>query len=410
MNSFMSSEESPNSEAVSPFPAPSSKTSSSLQIVKAESVQAEEVPTISLESLQTVSELHPEVSVYSVAPTPAVVLPAPLVAQEPEYHRGLREWLSIWWDGIRPAYLLLSLLPVILGSIAAWTQSISHASPHGIFHPVRFIVALAAVFLLQIGAHLINDYYDYSKGIDTSNSLGPGGLIQQGLINPVRVLYFGLAALGLGALLGIIIATSVGWLAFVFGIFGLLAAFFYSGTSGALSSFALGELVSFFVFGPWLTLGAYLVQTGHLDRVVFIYSISLGLLATACIHINNMRDVESDAQAGKHTLAYLLGLRFSRAFYLLLLLGAYAPIVALGLPSHAPHLLLLVLWTLPGLAVVVAGVLRTASPASLHVVMRQTLTLETLFTLLLVVALVVTAILPALLHMLPHLPAITLPF
>jgi 1,4-dihydroxy-2-naphthoate octaprenyltransferase len=410
MSRFMSSEESLNSEAVSPSPALNSKISTSLQIVKAESVQAEEVPTISLASLQTVSELQPEVSVHSVAPTLAAVLPEPLVAHEPEYHRGLREWLAIWQDGIRPAYLLLSLLPVMLGSIAAWTQSISHASPRGIFHPIRFIVALAAVLLLQIGAHLINDYYDYSKGIDTSNSLGPGGLIQQGLINPVRVLYYGLAALGLGALLGVIIATSVGWLAFVFGILGLLAAFFYSGTSGALSSFALGEVVSFFVFGPLLTLGAYLVQTGHLDRVVFIYSFSLGLLSAACIHINNMRDVESDAQAGKHTLASLLGLGVSRAFYLLLLLGAYAPIVALGLPSHAPHLLLLVLWTLPGLAVVAAGVLRTASPASLHVVMRQTLTLETLFTLLLVAALVVTAMLPVLLHMLPHLPAITLPF
>ena len=78
-----------------------------------------------------------------------------------------------------------------------------------------------------------------------------------------------------------------------------------------------------------------MAQTGHLDRVVFIYSISLGLLATAFIHLNNMRDAESDAQAKKQTLASLLGLRMSRAFYIILLLGAYAPIVASGLPRHA---------------------------------------------------------------------------
>jgi 1,4-dihydroxy-2-naphthoate polyprenyltransferase len=391
-------------------PASVSKTDSTpaLQVITAESVQAEEVPTIPLESLQTVSELQPEVSVHSLASSPAVIRPVSLVAPPSEYHRSLWEWLLIWWDGIRPAYLPLSLLPVILGSVAAWTQSISHTSPHGIFHPFRFILTLAAVLLLQIGAHLINDYYDYSRGIDTGNSLGPGGLIQQGLINPVRALTYGLAALAVGGLLGAILAISVGWLAFVFGLMGLLTAYLYSGPFRALSSLALGELVSFCVFGPLLTLGAYLVQTQHLDRMVFIFSISLGFLATAFIHVNDMRDAESDAQAGKHTLASLLGLPLSRTLYIVLLLGAYAPIVALGLPHHAPHLLLLVLWTFPGLVIAITGILRTASPASLNVIMHQTLTLEAFFTLLLVVALVVTAIVPVLTF--PHLPSLKLPF
>ncbi len=249
-------------------PASVSKTDSTpaLQVVIAESVQAEEVPTIPLESLQMVSELQPEVSVHSLASSPAVITPVPLVAPPSEYHRSRWEWLSIWWDGIRPAYLPLSLLPVILGSVAAWTQSISHTSPHGIFHSFRFILTLAAVLLLQMGAQLINDYYDYSRGIDTGNSLGPGGLIQQGLINPVRALTYGLAALAVGGLLGAILAISVGWLAFVFGLLGLLAAYLYSGPFRGLSSLALGELVGFCVFGPLLTLGAYLVQTQHLDR------------------------------------------------------------------------------------------------------------------------------------------------
>jgi len=391
-------------------PASVSKTDSTpaLQVVIAESIQAEEVPTIPLESLQMVSELQPEVSVHSLASSPVIITPVPLVAPPSEYHRSRWEWLLIWWDGIRPAYLPLSLLPVILGSVAAWTQSISHTSPHGIFHPFRFILTLAAVLLVQIGAQLINDYHDYSRGIDTGNSLGPGGLIQQGLINPVRALTYGLAALAVGGLLGAILAISVGWLAFVFGLLGLLAAYLYSGPSRGLSSLALGELVSFCVFGPLLTLGAYLVQTQHLDRMAFIFSISLGFLATAFIHVNDMRDAESDAQAGKHTLASLLGLPLSRTLYILLLLGAYAPIVALGLPHHAPHLLLLVLWTLPGLVIVITGILRTASPASLNVIMHQTLTLEAFFTLLLVVALVVTAIVPVLTF--PHLPSLKMPF
>ena len=391
--------------------ASKTKKMTSSRIVMAESVQAEDVPTIPLGSLQTVSEFHPDISVHSVVPKDSVMLPVPLVEQPPQNKRSLSELLTILWEGIRPGYLPLSLLPIILGSVAAWTQSISLKTPRGEFHPIRFVITLVAVLLLQIGANLVNDYYDYLNGIDFSNSLGPGGLIQQGLVKPARVLSFGLAALVSGALLGVYVAVSGGWLLVVFGLLGLLAAYFYSGPRRGLSSRALGELVSFCIFGPLLTLGAYMVQTGYLDRLVFIYSISLGLLATAFIHINNMRDAESDAQAGKDTLASILGFRMSRALYLIVVLGAYAPIVALALPRHAPHLLLLVLWTLPGLVIAFTGAVRAYSPASLHIVMRQTLKLEVFFTLLLIVALVVTAIFPILLDLLlPQLPVLHLPF
>ena len=378
----------------------------SSQMVTAESVHSEEVQMAPSGTQQTVSELQPKISVHSVATTRSIMQPLPLVAQPSENERRLGEWLSIWWEGIRPAYLLLSLLPVVLGSVVAWTQSVSLKTPRGTFHPVRFVITLAAVLLLQIGANLVNDYYDYLRGIDTSNTLGPGGLIQQGLIKPVRVLSFGLIALGLGALLGAFVAVSGGWLVIVFGLIGVLAAYFYSGEPKALTSLALGELVFFFIFGPLLTLGSYMVQTGHMDLTVYIYSISLGILATAFIHLNNMRDTLSDAPAGKLTLASLLGLRLSRTLYVVLVLGAYAPIVALGLPRHAPHLLLIVLWTLPTLVIAITTVLRTTSPASLHKAMLESLRLEIFFTILLIVALVVTAVLP----ILPHLPSIALPF
>jgi 1,4-dihydroxy-2-naphthoate polyprenyltransferase len=378
----------------------------SSQTVTAESVQSEQVQMVSSGQQQSLSELQPKISVHSIAATDSIMQPLPLVAQPSENERRLGEWLSILWEGIRPTYLMLSLLPVVLGSVAAWTQSVSLRTPHGNFHPIRFGITLASVLLLQIGAHLVNDYYDYLRGIDTSNSLGSGGLIQQGLIKPVRVLSFGLIALGLGALLGAFVAVSGGWIAFAFGLIGVLVAYFYSGVPKALSSLAFGELLFFLIFGPLLTLGSYMMQTGHLDRVTYIYSISLGLLAAAFIHLNDMRDMVSDTQAGKLTLASLLGLRLSRILYIVLVLGAYAPIVALGLPRHAPHLLLIVLWTFPILVIVITTVLRTTSSASLHKAMLESLRLETLFTILLIVALVVTAVLP----ILPHPPSIALPF
>jgi len=381
------------------------KATTSSQVVTADSVQAEEVPTIPLGPIQTLNSLQPEVTVHSVASTRSVSMPSPLVVQPSEYRRSLGEWLQIWWEGIRPSYLPLSILPLLLGSVLAWMQTITIKTPLGHFHFLHFLLALASIILLQIGAHLINDYYDYMHGIDTSNGLGPGGLIQQGLVKPANVLAVGLTALAFGTLGGIIVAMSGGLLVYVFGLVGLLCAYFYSATARSLSSLGLSELVSFLVFGPLITLGAYMIQTGHADRFVFVYSLPLGFLAAAVIHGNNMRDIESDAQAGKHTLASLVGLRLSRGIYLLLLIAAYVPLLVLAVPRHTLHLLLITLWTLPTLVVLITGILRTDTPAGLHQIMLQTIRLATYFTLLLAVALLITALWPVL----PHIPA-ALPF
>ncbi len=376
------------------------------KVVTADSVQAEEVPTIPLGSLQTINALQPEVSIHPVTSTQAVNLPTPLVVQPSEYRRSLSEWLNAWWDGIRPFYLALPLLPVVVGSTLAWTQSISPATPFGHFHLLHFLATLIAVAALQVGANLVNDYYDDLRGVDTSNQLGPGGLIQQGLVSPEQVLATGLFALALGALLGAIVAFSGGLLVYAFGLVGLLCAFFYSASSRSLSALSLGELICFVIFGPLITLGAYMVQIGHIDRIVLVYSIPLGLLAMAIILLNDMRDIEDDAQAGKYTIASLLGLQLSRLFCLGLLLVAYTIIVALGLPHAAPHILLITLWTLPTLVIVISGMLRTDTPAGLHLVMHQAIRLEVYFTLSLVLALIISAVWPVL----PHLPTIVLPF
>nr|HET6902691.1 1,4-dihydroxy-2-naphthoate octaprenyltransferase [Ktedonobacteraceae bacterium] len=390
------------------------KSPSFSHIVTADSVQAEEVPTIPLSSLQTLSTLQPEVAVRSTAATRAVRFPAPLVVQPTEYRRSLGEWWQVWWDGIRPAYVGLALMPVLLGSVLAWTHSLSTKTPYGQFHLLHFVATLVAVVALQIGANLVNDYYDYIKGVDTSNPLGPGALIQQGLIKPINVLNLGLVLLALGAVVGAVVAITGGFYAFLFGILGLLCAYFFSATSRSLSSLMLGELVSLCIYGPLLTLGAYLVQTGGIiNRAlllnVLLYSLPLGLLAAAVVHVNTMRDVESDAQANKRTLASILGLRLNRVLYILLLLGAYAISAGLGIPHGAPHLILITFWTLPLVVVAFTGVLRADMSPSLHLVMRETLKIQRYYALLLVIALLITALLTMLPH-LPALPAHLLPF
>lgn len=378
----------------------------SSQVIAAESVQAEEVPTIPLDSLQTLSTLQPEVSVHPVTSIQTATVPEPLVVQPAEYRRSLREWLSIWRDGIRPAYLSFVLLPVALGSVLAWLSTISAQSPRGDFQIRRFLYALAAVILLQIGANLINDYYDYLGGVDTSNSLGPGGLIQQGLIKPARLLAFGLTLLAIGAVFGLLATLHSGATGIIFGVIGLLGAYFYSASRRSLAAMTLGEVASFWIFGPFLTLGAYVIQTQKIDSLPLICSISLGLLLSAAIYVNDIRDIESDAQAHKHTLATLLDMRMNRVVCTILLLGAYVPVLFLGVPSHSFHLLLITLWTLPGMAAVLLGLYRTVTPASLHITMWQVLRVTFLFTFLLIVALTASTYW----HWLPSFPLPRLPF
>ncbi len=371
------------------------------RIVTADFVQAEEVPTIPIASLQSISNLQPEVAVYSVASTQTVSIPAPLVVQPFEYRRSLREWVQIWCNGMRLNYLPLTLMPILLGSVLAWVSTITAKKPFGSFHPTHFLGAIVVAFLLQVGAHLVNDYYDFLHGVDTSNALGPGGLIQQGYVKPTRVLEMGLILLGVGTAIGLVVAMNGGALLYLFGLIVVLCAFFYSASSFSLSSKALGELISFAIFGPILTLGAYIVQVGpQFPSNVLIYSLPLGLLAVATLHANNMRDIEGDGLAGKHTLATILGLLMSRVLYLLLVLGAYAIIIYLGIPHKAPHWILLTLWTIPTLVVAINSMLRSNAPAGFHLVMRLTLRMEICFAILLTIGLIFSAIIP----MIPHIP------
>ncbi len=402
----MKSEDLKNTDAEEEVAKPIPPTST--HIVTADSVQAEEVPTIPIGSLETISTLQPEVSVRAVRATRSVNIPTPLVVQPEEYRRSLGEWLQIWRDGMRAGYLPLSLMPVLLGSVLAWLPTVSKRTLIGNFHVIDFLLILVSITLLQLGANLVNDYYDYMRGIDTSNAFGPGGLIQQGTIKPARILYLGLILLFLGMVPGFIVAQAGGPLVYLFGLLGVAGAYFYSATTRPLSSLGLGEVVGFIIFGPLITLGAYMVQTGgKFSSTPFIYSLPLGLLATAVIHVNNMRDIESDMHVSKYTLVALAGLRWGRAIFLILILAACAIIIALGVPLGAPHLILITLWTFPVIVVMLSGIVRTNAPAGFHLIMRQALTLTTLFTIFLIIALVANTFIPLLI---PGIPTHVLPF
>ncbi|GCE10918.1 1,4-dihydroxy-2-naphthoate octaprenyltransferase [Tengunoibacter tsumagoiensis] len=380
------------------------RSQAATQVVAADAVGAEEVPTIPIGSLQTINALQPEVSVHSVASMFQVQSPTPLVVQPEEYRLTLGEQFQIWRDGLRPAYLPLALLPVVLGSVLAWVPTVTAKRPLGQFAWTPFIGAILVALFLQFGANLLNDYYDYLRGIDTSNQFAPGGLIQQRLIKPKRILTSSLLLFAIGSVLGIFVALRGGGLVFLFGLLAIAAAYFYSATSRPLATLGFGPVIAFIVFGPLATLSSNLIQSaGHLTNSAFLYSLLPGLLAAVIIHTNDLRDLEEDAQAKKRTPATLLGLQGGRWLFLLLVLSAYVLVVLLGFPNKAPHWILLALWTLPTLVVAITGIFRTDNPAGFHTVMRQMLSLETAFILLLVAGLIINTLIPVLPHIPEHL-------
>ncbi len=387
--------------------AASSSITNLPKIVAADPIRAEEVPTIPINSMEVVASLQPAISVHSVDMTSFPNLPTPLVVQPTEYRHSLGEWCQIWWDGTRPGYLPLSLLPILLGTTLAWTDTVQAQTPLGQLDLGHMIGAIVMALLIQIGGHLTNDYYDYIRGVDTGNILGSGGLIQQRYVKPILVLKVGLVLLGTATCFGLIFAIIGHSPIYLFGLLIVLGAYFYSAPPRPLSATALGEITGFILFGPLLTLGAYMAQTSaSFPASAFIYSLPPGLLAMAVIHTNNIRDNETDANAQKLTLTHLMGIKASRFIYLLLLFVAYSIIGVLGTAHQGPHLILITFWTLPLLVVVISGIIRAKVPASFHMVMRETLRIETYFVSLLVAGLAITTLIPVL----SHVPAHLLPF
>lgn len=240
---------------------------------------------------------------------------------------------------IRPRTLPASVSPVIVGTALAIADK-------G-FKYLPAIAALAGALLLQIGVNLANDYFDSIKGVDTAERLGPIRVTQSGLIEPVRVKGAMIITFGLVALVGIYLISVGGWPILVMGTASILAALAYSGGPYPLASHGLGDLCVFIFFGFVAVCGTYFAQTLRVTTIVLVASVPVGLLITAILVVNNLRDIVTDRTAGKNTLGVVLGKQGARIEYALLLTGAYAAPVLLALADGVSAAVFLPLLTLP---------------------------------------------------------------
>lgn len=226
---------------------------------------------------------------------------------------------TIKWDAwglaIRPQTLPAAAAGVIMGSALAWRD--------GFFRLDAALACLFAALLLQIGSNLANDVFDFERGTDTPERLGPTRVTQAGLLTPAQVKFGMLVVFGLAALLGLYLAWLGGWPIIIIGVAAIISAIAYTGGPFPLGYYGLGDFFVFIFFGLASVAGTYYVQAGFVSVAAWWMTIPPGLIITAILVVNNLRDLENDRKAGKHTLAVILGERNTRAQYLLCMTLAY---------------------------------------------------------------------------------------
>jgi 1,4-dihydroxy-2-naphthoate octaprenyltransferase len=217
--------------------------------------------------------------------------------------------LQVWMLAARPKTLPAAAAPVIVGSAAAFVD--------GAFQPLPALAALLAALLLQIGANLANDVFDFHKGADTQERLGPVRVTQSGMLSPEQVMGGMWVTFGLAALLGLYLAWVGGWPIILIGVASIAAAILYTGGPFPFGYYGLGDLFVFIFFGLVAVCGTYYIQVAALTPLAIWSSIPMGLLITAILVVNNLRDIDTDRQAGKRTLAVRLGTEGARWEYVL---------------------------------------------------------------------------------------------
>jgi 1,4-dihydroxy-2-naphthoate octaprenyltransferase len=220
-----------------------------------------------------------------------------------------------WMLAIRPRTLPAAAAGVVMGSALAWRA--------GFFRLDAALACLLTALLLQVGSNLANDVFDFERGTDTPERLGPVRVTQAGMLTPTEVKYGMAVVFGLAAMFGLYLAWLGGWPILLIGLAAILSAIAYTGGPFPLGYYGLGDLFVFLFFGLASVAGTYYVQAGFVSAAAWWMTLPPGLIITAILVVNNLRDLENDRKAGKRTLAVMLGERWTKAQYLICMTIAY---------------------------------------------------------------------------------------
>lgn len=231
-----------------------------------------------------------------------------------------------WVLAARPKTLPAAIVPVAVGSACAFVHG-------GFAWPAAFAAALGALWI-QVGTNLANDVFDHERGADTPDRLGPTRAVAAGLLTPGQVRYGMVCAFGLATLCGLYLVHLAGWPILVVGVASILAGIGYTGGPFPLAYNGLGDVFVLLFFGFVAVCGTAFVHLQMVPLVALWASLPVGLLATAMLVVNNIRDAEKDKGVGKKTLAVLMGRRLSQWQYKGLLLLAYLGLAPVSTSIH----------------------------------------------------------------------------
>ena len=258
----------------------------------------------------------------------------------------------VWWSAVRPATLAASVAPVLVGTAIA----VHDGGPRLGAGLLALLVGIA----MQVGVNFANDYSDHVRGADSPRRVGPVRAASSGVVEPADVRRAAIAAFGVAAAGGLVLSLITDWRLLLVGVACLLAGWLYTGGPRPYGYLGLGEVFVFLFFGLVATLGTVYVEMLRITPLSVLMACAMGCFATAILVLNNLRDLDTDAAAGKLTLATRIGRARTRVLLLLLVCVAFAIPIAVLVFKLAGLPVMLVLVAIPIAAVPV----RTAFAAS----------------------------------------------
>lgn len=229
--------------------------------------------------------------------------------------------MRFWLLASRPRTLVAAIVPVMVG--------LAVARQGGALDLPVAAATLAAALLIQIATNLANDYFDFQKGADGPDRLGPRRV--SGEPGAAEAIKRGtVVVVALAVVIGLYLVARGGWPILLIGVTSLAAAIAYTGGPYPLAYHGLGDVFVFVFFGPVAVGGTYLLQRGGLDPLALLAAVPVGCLAVAILVVNNLRDIASDRRVGKWTLAVRIGAVATRWQYVVLIAGAFLAAVCVG--------------------------------------------------------------------------------
>ncbi len=282
-----------------------------------------------------------------------------------------------WWIAARPHTLWAAVVPVLVGSGLAWGDASYRWDAFG--------AALIGAVAIQIAANFVNDIFDARKGADTEARIGPTRVVATGLLSERMVWSGTLLVVAVAVAAGVYLIAIAGWIIAAIGLSSLLAMLGYVGGPKPYGYHGLGEAFVFVFFGVVATVGARFVHDMTAPVDAWLLSIPIGFLVTAILVANNVRDIDTDRETGKNTLAVYLGRDRTQALFAALIWGAFTVILIFAVFEWTPRWTLLALIPAPLTIPIVRAVYRETLGPPLIRALKGTARLQLLVGILLAI-------------------------